>query len=57
LKPRECSTIFWQELGKKQKKVNRCNPLFTKGKWTNEQLEEAMDAVENGTIFLKRANR
>ncbi len=31
--------------------------LITKGKWTNEALEEAMDAIENGTTFLKKASR
>ncbi len=33
---------------KKQKKVNRCSPLITRGKWTNEQLEEAMDVKKMG---------
>jgi putative IMPACT (imprinted ancient) family translation regulator len=42
---------------KKQKKVHRCIPLITRGKWTNEQLEEAMDVTKNGTISLRRANR
>jgi hypothetical protein len=31
--------------------------LITRGKWTGEQLEEAMDAMENGTIYLKKAKR
>jgi hypothetical protein len=31
-----------------QKKVNRCSPLITRGKWTNEQLEEAMDVKKMG---------
>jgi hypothetical protein len=41
---------------KKKKKVKRCNPLITRGKWTNEQLEDAMDVVENGTISLRKAS-
>jgi hypothetical protein len=31
--------------------------LITKGKWTSEQLEEAMDVVENGTISLRKASK
>jgi len=31
--------------------------LITRGKWTNEALEEAMDAIENGTTLLKKTNR
>ncbi len=27
--------------------------MNTKGKWTNEALEDAMDVVENGTTSLK----
>jgi hypothetical protein len=38
-------------------RVNRCNPLITRGKWTNEALEEAMDAFENGTTSLRKASR
>jgi hypothetical protein len=48
---------FEHEPTRKQKKINRCNPLITKGKWTNEALEEAMDAIENGTISLRKASR
>ncbi len=36
--------------------MNRCNLLIIRGKWINEALEEAMDAIENGTS-LKKANR
>jgi hypothetical protein len=32
------------------------NALITRGKWTNEILEEAMDAIENGTTLLKKAS-
>jgi hypothetical protein len=46
---------YGQELAKKQRKVNRCNFLITRGKWTNEQLKEVMDAMDNGTISLRRA--
>ncbi len=42
---------------REQRKVNRCNPLITRGKWTNEALEEAMDVIENGKISLKKASR
>jgi hypothetical protein len=45
------------ELVKKQRRVNRCDPLIIKGKWTNEALEEAMDVIENGTTSLKKASR
>jgi hypothetical protein len=37
-------------------RVNRCNPPIIIGKWTNETLEEAMDAIENGTISLRKAS-
>jgi hypothetical protein len=32
-------------------------PLITRGIWTNETLEEAMDAIENGTTSLRKASR
>jgi len=44
------------ELTRKQKKVNRCNPLIIRGKWTNA-LEEAMDAIENETTSLRKASK
>jgi hypothetical protein len=28
-----------------------------RGKWTNEALKEAMDAIENGTTSLRKASR
>ncbi len=37
--------------------MNRCNFLITRSKWTNEALEEAMDAIENGKTSLKKASR
>jgi hypothetical protein len=42
---------------KKCKKFNKCNPLITRGKWTNEALEEAMDAIQNVTTSLRKANK
>ncbi len=27
-----------------------------RGKWTNDALEKAIDAIENGTISLKKAS-
>jgi hypothetical protein len=42
---------------RKQRKINRCNPLITRGKWRSETLEEAMDAIENGTTSLRKANK
>jgi transposase-like protein len=41
----------------RKKKVNKCNPLITKGKWISEALEEAMDAIENGTTSLRKASK
>jgi hypothetical protein len=41
---------------RKQRIVNRCIPLITRGKWTSEALEEAMDAIENGTTSLRKGN-
>jgi hypothetical protein len=48
---------FGHEQARKQRRVNRCSPLIIKGKWISEALEEAMDAIENGTISLKKASR
>jgi hypothetical protein len=48
---------FEHEPTRKQKKINRCSPLITKGKWINEALKEAMDAIENGTTSLRKASR
>jgi hypothetical protein len=31
--------------------------MNTKGKWTNEALEDAMDVVENGTTSLKKVSK
>jgi hypothetical protein len=42
---------------RKHKKVNRCNPLIIRCKWTSEALEETMDVIENGTISLRNASR
>jgi hypothetical protein len=41
----------------KQQKVNKSNLLDTRGKRSNQALEEAMDAVERGRISLRKANR
>jgi hypothetical protein len=46
-----------QEPTRKHKRVNRCDFLITRGKWTNEALEEAMDAIENGTNSLSKARK
>ncbi len=48
---------FEHEPTRKQKKDNGCNLLIIRGKWTNEALEEAMDAIENGEISLRKASR
>ncbi len=42
---------------RKHGRVNRCSPLITRGKWTSEALEGAMDAIENGTTSLRKASR
>jgi hypothetical protein len=31
--------------------------LITRSKWTSEKLEKAMDAMENGTTFLRRVSK
>jgi len=36
-------------------RVNKCNPLITRGKWTNEAVKEAMDVIENETTSLRKA--
>jgi len=46
-----------QKLARKQRRINKCDFLITRGKWTNEALEEAMDAIENGTTSLKKVSR
>jgi hypothetical protein len=46
-----------EEPTRKYKKVSRCNPLITRGNWTNEALEEAMDVIENGTTSLRKASK
>jgi hypothetical protein len=48
---------FGQKPTRKQRRVNRCNPLITRGKWICEALEEAMDAIENGTTSLRKSSR
>jgi len=50
-------TYFGHGPIRKQKMVNRCNPLITRCKWTNKASEEAMDAIENGTTSLRKASR
>ncbi len=32
---------------------NKCITVTKRGKWTNEALEEAMDAIESGKTSLK----
>jgi len=41
----------------KQGKVNKSNPISTRGKWSIHTLKEAMDAIERGTISLRNASR
>jgi hypothetical protein len=41
-----------QNQQKNKKKVNRCNLVNTRGKWTNVAFEEAMDVIENGITSL-----
>jgi hypothetical protein len=45
--------LLGQNQQKNKKKVNRCNQVNTRGKWINVALEEAMDAIENGTSLGK----
>jgi len=40
-----------------QRKVNKSNPISTRGKWSIHTLKEAMDAVERGTTSLRNASR
>jgi hypothetical protein len=42
---------------KKQSNINIFTPISTRGKWTNQALEEAMDVVESRTSSLRKANR
>ncbi len=47
---------FAQKPTRKQKNVNIRNIINkTRGKWTNESLEEAMDVVECGITSLRKA--
>jgi len=48
---------FRHEPIRKKIRINRCNPLIIRSKWTNEALEEAMDVIENGTTLLRKASR
>jgi hypothetical protein len=48
-KTRRMFHLLGQNQQKNKKKVNRCNPVKTRGKWTNVALEKAMEAIENGT--------
>ncbi len=36
----------------KQQIINRFNPINIRGKWNNQALEEAMDAIEEGQCHL-----
>jgi hypothetical protein len=42
---------------KKHSKINIFTLISTRGKWTNQALEEAMDAVGFKTSSLMKANR
>jgi hypothetical protein len=49
---------FAQKPTRKQIRFNICNIVNkTRGKWTNEALEEAMDVIEGGIISLRKASR
>jgi hypothetical protein len=48
---------FAPDLGQKQHRISGCITITRKGKWTNEALEEAMDAIGNGKTSLRQANR
>jgi hypothetical protein len=48
---------FGQEPTRKQRKVNRCNPIILKGKWISEALEKVIAAIEIGTISLRKTSR
>jgi len=49
---------FAQKATRKQKRLNICNIVNkTRGKSTNEALEEAMDVVEGGITSLRKASR
>jgi len=42
---------------KKQIRVNKSTPINTRGKWTNQALEEAMHAIESRIGSLKKASK
>jgi hypothetical protein len=48
---------FGQKPARKQRRVNRCNHLITRGKWISEALEEAMDVIENGITSLRKSSK
>jgi hypothetical protein len=48
---------LWIRTNKKIRRINRCSLLIIIEKWSNEALEEAMDAIENGTTSLRKASR
>jgi len=37
--------------------INRSTPILVHSKWTNQQLEDAMDIMERGQTSLRKANR
>jgi hypothetical protein len=37
--------------------VNRVPPKKEKGKWTDQSLEEVMEAIERGTHSLRKTNK
>jgi hypothetical protein len=45
------------KLTKKQRRGNRSTPISTRGKWTNQALEEAMHVVESRIASLKKATK
>ncbi len=46
-----------QEPTTKQQIINRYNPIDIRGKWSNQALEEAMDAVERRTTSLRKPSK
>jgi hypothetical protein len=45
------------KLRRKQRRVNICIVVIGKGKCIDECLEEAMDAINNGTTSFQHVNR
>jgi hypothetical protein len=46
-----------QRLHFSTRKKNRLLTIISKGKWTDQQLEDAIDIVESGHTSLRKANK